>query len=357
MTVTVDTYDTAHPGDTSDLAIKLAALDPACIRRLALLVKTEGNSDVNDYSREYAMLAAQQALRKHGGDALVERTTFMISTGCEGAMTPFGYLFADHEDPNARVPRGGRALAMGCARSRSLTPDEIGTKAHASMTAETVLAAMADARVTAPDVELVIVKTPIMTLLPATAGQVENKRITSAYSKAIASLGAGLALGEVEEHKIVPEVFDVDHSVYARRVMAFSGSELDCIEIMLLGNRRGEAGRLIVKTGYLRDLLDAPGIRGTLREGGCLLDDEGRVSDPRCIVAMLAKIGVAPDGRLRGYRTTMRTSHIDMDKHARATVSGVIGSILGSCRVFVSANTVHQAPPGGGLCAVIAPAP
>jgi cyanuric acid amidohydrolase len=357
MAVIVDSYDTAHPGDTSDLAMKLAALAPARIRRLALLVKTEGNSDVNDYSREYAMLAAEQTLRKHGGDALVERTTFLISTGCEGAMTPFGYLFSDYDDPDARVPNGGRALAMGCARSRSLTPDEIGTPAHARMTAETVLAAMTDADVTAPDVALVIVKTPIMTLLPATAGQVENKRITSAYSKAIASLGAGLALGEVEERKIVPEVFDVDQSIYARRVMAFSGSELDCIEIMLLANRREQAGGLIVKTGSLRDLLDAPGIRSTLRECGCTLDDNGQVADPQRVVALLAKVGVAPDGRLRTYRTTMKTSHIDMDKHARATVSGVIGSILGSCRVFVSANTVHQAPPGGGLCAVIAPAP
>jgi hypothetical protein len=43
-----------------------------------------------------------------------------------------------------------------------------------------------------------------------------------------------------------------------------------------------------------------------------------------------------------------------MDKHCRATMSGVIGAILGSCRAFISANTVHQAAPGGGLCAVIA---
>jgi cyanuric acid amidohydrolase len=49
----------------------------------------------------------------------------------------------------------------------------------------------------------------------------------------------------------------------------------------------------------------------------------------------------------------MKTSHIDMDKHVRAAVSGIVGSILGSTRSFISANTVHQAPPGGGLCACI----
>jgi cyanuric acid amidohydrolase len=139
--------------------------------------------------------------------------------------------------------------------------------------------------------------------------------------------------------------------------MSFSGSELDCIEVMLLANRRGQPGRLSVRTGFLADLLDAPALRRTLRESGCEIDGEGRVVEPERVVAMLAKVGVAPDGRLRGQRTTMRTSHIDMDKHARATASGVIGSILGSCRVFISANTVHQAPPGGGLCAVVAEAP
>ena len=353
MSVKVMAYDTANPGDTSDFVRKLETLDPGCIRALALLVKTEGNSDVNDFSREYALLAAEQALRHHGGDALVQRTTFLISTGCEGAMTPFGYLFADLDEPGATPDPGCRALAMGCARSRSLTPDEIGTAAQAHITADTVRSAMTQAGVEAADVELVIVKTPIMTLIPATAGQVENRRITSAYSKAIASLGAGFALGEVDEGSLVPRVFDTDHSVYARRVMSFSGSELDCIEVMLLANRAGQAGDLVMKTGFLADLLDAPGLRATLRAAGVALDAEGRVVDSSGVMALLAKVGVAPDGSLGGHRTTMKSSHIDMDKHARATVSGVIGSIFGSCRAFISANTVHQAPPGGGLCAVI----
>jgi cyanuric acid amidohydrolase len=353
MAVHVLAYDTAHPGDTTELSARLSPLAPGRIRRLALLVKTEGNSDVNDFSREYALVCAEGALRAHGGEALLERATFLISTGCEGAMTPFGYLFADYDDPAAPVPRGGRALAMGCARSRSLTAQEIGTPAHARITAETVAAAIADARAEAPDVELVIVKTPIVSLAAGEGAM----RITSALSKAIASLGAGAALGEVDEKWLTGEVFDRDHSVHARRVMSFSGSELDCIEVMLLANRRGEPGRLLVRTGFLADLLDAPALRRTLRESGCEIDEEGRVVESERVVAMLAKVGVAPDGRLRGRRTTMRTSHIDMDKHARATASGVIGSILGSCRVFISANTVHQAPPGGGLCAVIAEAP
>jgi cyanuric acid amidohydrolase len=353
MSVHVLAYDTANPGDTSDLLRQLAAFAPGRIRRLALLVKTEGNSDVNDFSREFGMLSAQQALTRWGGDALAARTTFLFSTGCEGAMTPFGYLFVDADDGAAAGPSTAKALAIGCARSRSLTGDEIGTLAHADIVTETVRSAMADARVEPADVALVIVKTPVMSHIPATEPARKNKRITSAYSKAVGALGAGVALGEVERSRIVPQAFDTDHDLHARRAMVFSGSELDCVEIMLLANRPGATGDLRVHTGQIRDIIDADGIKAMLRSAGCEFDAEGRLIDQQQVVGMLVKGGAAPDGRIRGYRTTMKTSHLDMDKHVRATLSGVVGSILGSCRCFISANTVHQAPPGGGLCACI----
>ena len=124
MTVELIAYDTAHPGDTRELERHLQRFEPARIRRLALPVKTEGNSEINDYSREYAMQSASLALGKHGGERLLERSTFLFSTGCEGAMTPFGYLFVDLDEPGALASRP-RALAMGCARSRSLAPEEI----------------------------------------------------------------------------------------------------------------------------------------------------------------------------------------------------------------------------------------
>lgn len=353
MTVHVLAYDTANPGDVSDLARQLAAFGAERIRRLALLVKTEGNSEVNDFSREFALLAATAALERHGGAALVARSTFLISTGCEGAMTPFGYLFLDVDDPGASPSPAGRALAFGCARSRSLTPEEIGTPAHARIVADTVRTAMAEAGVEAADVALVIVKTPVTSHIPATAGAVKNTRVTSAHSKAVGALGAGLALGEIPEDRIVREAFDTDHSLYAKRAMVFSGSELDCVEIMLLANRPGAAGDLIVHTGFLRDVLDAAGLRALFARAGCRIGEDGSLVDAGQVVATLIKSGAAPDGRVRGLRTTMKSSHLDMDKHVRATMSGVAGTILGHARIFISANTVHQAPPGGGLCACI----
>jgi cyanuric acid amidohydrolase len=352
MSVHVFTYDTAHPGDTSAFCAVLADFDPATIRRLAVLAKTEGNAEVNDYSREYGLQSTELAIARHGGQPLVDRSTFLFSTGCEGAMTPFGTLFIDTLEPGPPSPRGS-ALAIGCARSRSLRPEEIGTPLHADLVADAVRGAMRDAGVDAPEVALVIVKTPVSSHLPPAPGAVVNKRITSAHSKAVGALGAGVALGEVDRARISEESIDNDHSLYARRAMVFSGAELDCAEVMLLANRRGAAGTLSVHTGLLADLLDAQGLRDLFTAAGCALDARGQVADPSRLAATLVKAGSAPDGRVRGRRTTMKASHIDMDKHVRAAVSGIVGSVLGDTRSFISANTVHQAPPGGGLAACI----
>lgn len=353
MTVHVIPYDTAQPGDTSEFSRALAKFEPAKLRRLAILAKTEGNAEVNDYSREYGLLSTELAIERHGGRPLVERSTFLFSTGCEGAMTPCGWLFADVEEPGAKPSPRGSALAIGCARSRSLRPEEIGTPAHADITAETVRAGMRDAGVGADEVALVIVKTPVTSHIPASAGAVFNRRITSGHSKAVGALGAGVALGEVDRARIVQDAIDADHALFARRAMVFSGSELDCVEIMLLANRRGAAGPFSVHTGFLRDVLDAQALRDMFAAAGLRLNERGELAEPGRVAATLVKAGAAPDGKVRGRRTTMKASHIDMDKHVRAAVSGIIGSIVGDTRSFISANTVHQAPPGGGLAACV----
>ncbi|MDB5890026.1 MAG: hypothetical protein JWP47_857 [Polaromonas sp.] len=352
MPVHVLSYDTAHPGDTSDLLQNLARFDPLQIRRLALLVKTDGNSDLNDFSRSYGLQSAGLAIEQFGGGVLLERSTFLFSSGCEGAMTPFGQLFVDVADAEAPASHDS-ALVFGCARSRQLTGDEIGTLVHADLVTQTVQGAMADAGVTEADVSLVIVKTPVMSRVPATARQAVNKRITSAYSKAVAALGAGVALAEVERAQIKPETFDADPTLHARRAMVFSGNEVDYVEVLLLANRAGAAGDLYVQTGSMRDLLDASGLRRMFVAAGCRINADGEVEDGERVVATLVKAGATSDGRVRGRRTTIKSSHIDMDKHVRAAVSGVLGSVLGDTRAFISANTVHQAPPGGGLCACV----
>lgn len=374
MPVRIDSFDTASPGDTAALSARLAAYDPARIRRLALLVKTEGSADVNDFSRELASWRAREAVLARGGRELLERTVFLHSTGSEGAMTPFGYLIADvaaepgdspgaqgapsagaapvspADSPNRAATPGG-TLALGIGRSRIIRGGEIGSARHVELAEQAVTQAAADAGLAPADVALAVVKTPL-------TAHDEPVRVTSAEAKAVGALGAALALGEVSRADVVPAAFGRDLSLHSRRTMVFSSSEAARVEVLVLGNRPGAGGDLRIASGPLADVLDAAGIRHVLSSAGAVLTADGTVRDPAQVAALLIKAGHRHDGTLRGARTTVLTSQLDPDKHVRSVMSGVAGSVLGTGRLFVSANSVHQAPDGGGLCvAIVRPIP
>jgi cyanuric acid amidohydrolase len=135
--------------------------------------------------------------------------------------------------------------------------------------------------------------------------------------------------------------------------MVFSSTAADYVEVLLFANRPGAGGQLTIHSGLLRDVFDAEGLTRILNRAGLKVSGDGVLADGDRMAALLIKAGIAADGYVRGQRTTMHTSHLDADKHVRATVSGMAGAVVGSGRIFVSANTVHQAPDGGGLCAVI----
>lgn len=343
MTVTVHAYDTERPDDTSDLERVLGGVALDRVRHLAVIAKTEGNAAVNDFSRELALRSARDVLQRMGGTEFLDRTTFLFSTGCEGASTPFGYLLADVTPKRSGRARPDAGLAMGCASSRPVKAEEIGTRRHARIVADTVKAAISDAGVSLSRVALAIVKTPVGA----------DRRITSHNSKAVAALGAGVALGEISARAVRDQAIGRNHRLFARRAMVFSGSEIDCVEVLVLANRPGPDGSLAVHSTQMRDILDAAAIKKMLARAGCRLNPLGEVTNPHKVAAMFLKVGISENGMLRGGRTTIRTSHIDPDKHLRAAASGVIGAILGTTRVFISADTVHQAPPGGCVCACI----
>lgn len=92
MTLMLSAYDCEGPGDGRDMARLLAALPRDRLRRIAVLGKTEGTATLNDFSREVAIGAARAAIVEQLGAAALARTTLVFSTGCEGVITPFGYL-------------------------------------------------------------------------------------------------------------------------------------------------------------------------------------------------------------------------------------------------------------------------
>jgi cyanuric acid amidohydrolase len=71
----------------------------------------------------------------------------------------------------------------------------------------------------------------------------------------------------------------------------------------------------------------------------------------------MLKLGLPPDGVLRGRRTTVLTGALPMDSHLRAAASGLVGALCGDTRFYISADPMHHAPPGGGIAACIARCP
>ena len=354
MRVHVEAYPTAGPQDVAGLRSILSRLPRDGIRRLALIAKTEGTATVNDFSRELAMAAAVDAIGAFGGERLVADSTLIFSTGSEGVLSPVVFVLAALEGAGAGTDE---RLVIGGARTRAMAPGELVTRAHTDLIADAVRAAMDEAGLTPPRVSLVFVKSPILGHRDAVGigdPAVLARAGSSGRSRGAAALGAALALGELDEAAIARTRIGIDLDRHSRRAMSFSGTEVAVGEVLVLGNRPGAGGSSRIHSRPMADLLDARALKALFREAGCGLDAAGEITGRERLRAVFLKAGVAPDGRVRGERTTVFDSELDPDKHMRAAASGVIGGILGTGRVFVSGGTEHQAPPGGGLCACIA---
>ena len=357
MTVLAQTYATAGPGDVDGLRSFLGSLPTERIVRLALVGKTEGTATINDFSRQVAMNAAQQALLQAGGQALLERSTLIFSTGCEGILTPHVNVLAVITDDGP--PVGPARLVMGGAISRTLCAAELSMPAHMQAVAAAVEAAMAQAGLSSDQVALVLVKSPILTHRDAALTgdpAVMARAGSSARSRAAAALGVALALGEIDGACVDRVAIGTDHHIHARRAMTFSGTEVMHNEVIVMGNRPGAGGDLTLHVSAMADILDTRSLKRLFRQAGCGLDADGQLTGTTGLRGIFLKAGVAPDGLVRGERTTVFQSEVDPDKHMRSAASGLIGGLVGTTRVFVSGGAEHQAPPGGGLCAVIATA-
>ncbi len=146
MPYRTDTFRIAMsgPADVSKLTalIEQGALDPATI--VAILVKTEGNGGVNDFTREYTCttLATSLAPYLRATPAEVERRIAMVvSGGTEGVLSPHATIFA-RRPTSAGSPNGEKRLAIGIAATRDFEPHEIGRAAQIEATAAAVKQAM-----------------------------------------------------------------------------------------------------------------------------------------------------------------------------------------------------------------------
>ena len=356
MEMIVNGYATERPDDVSGLEKILKTLPIDKINRLALIGKSEGTATINDFSRELALRAAKKTIILSGGERLLNKSTLIFSTGCEGIISPFVYVLASF-DQKEEVKNGPARLVMGGSRTGKISAEELGTHQHIRIIGMAVKEAMDTANLAPSEVSLVFVKSPILTHLEASktsSTKVMARAGSSGLSRGAAGLGVALALGEIEEKTVEEVNIGVDFNWHGKRAMCFSGSEVNFGEILVLGNRPGVSNSFKIFSKTMVDILDTRSLKGLFKETGCSFDAEGELTNNAHLLSVFLKVGISSDGRVRDERTTIYQSELDPDKHMRATASGVIGGILGTGKIFVSGGTEHQAPPGGGLCACIA---
>src|SRR3954447_22035139 len=154
-TAKVHRISAAAPNDVSGIEAVIAAgrVDPAGI--LAILGKTEGNGNVNDFTRGYATQSLTLMLGKHLG-APPHDICLVMSGGTEGAMAPHWTVFERAEGEGQ-----GPALAIGHAHTGALKPEQLGRVAQVDQVADGVKAAMKAAGIADPaDVHFVQIKCP-----------------------------------------------------------------------------------------------------------------------------------------------------------------------------------------------------
>jgi cyanuric acid amidohydrolase len=342
--VDVFRFEMAGPDDTRHLREILRQASAHEAKRIAIVGKTEGPATINDFGRALAARAIRDALV----DARVAAEPHIIlSMGSEGIISPGGYLFIDVPSRTGALP----GLALGMASSSPIGPADMMSRRHIETARVTTERAIRDAGLAQADVALVLSKNPLLTRDAAANLPAEQKAFAnlSWASRGIAALGIGIALGEVDAAQATPAVLGCRADLFSRRAMVFSGTETDRIEVLVLGNKPG--GPPAIRSGHIKDIVDIDGLAQIVADGG--IDAVRALTGSGAIVASFLKANVSPDGKVRGNRTTVYSSDLDPDKHMRAAASGVLGALLGDTRFFVSGGAEHQAPPGGGIFAVI----
>jgi cyanuric acid amidohydrolase len=162
-----------------------------------------------------------------------------------------------------------------------------------------------------------------------------------------------VALGEVTIARAAESMMQ-DPMLYCTRAMTMSGTETGRAEVVVLGNREGAGGDLVIGSRMVRDLIDIAGARQLLRQLGATFDADGVLADPTSLSLTLFKAGLGPDGQLRGRSTQVHGTDLPADKHLRAAASGMLAGLLGSTDAFITGGAEHQAPPGACLIAAVA---
>ena len=265
----------------------------------------------------------------------------------------------------AGEPGGGGGgpgrLVIGVQRTRSFLPEEIGRMSEVREVAAAVRRALEDLGVAAEAVHYVQVKGPLLTPAGIADAAQRGKQVVTqdpnrskTFARGATALGVALALGEVPEDAVSEETIGNDMGLYSAVASTSAGGELTDCEVVLFANSVHATSEYRIGHAYLRDAVDAAGVREALRAAGLQFEHSPDGDAQLRVAAVFAKAEAPVGGLLRGYRTTMLSdADINYERHARAAVGAVIASVTGDPRIFVSGGTEHQGPPGQAPIAAI----
>ena len=359
----------ATPADTSGLQ---ALADAGKIKPdtlVALVGKTEGTGQHDDWGRVWADVALREwtgnFLGIPAGD-VAQRVIFVLSGGCPGVITPH-IAAVTREIVEVSDAGKEKRMVVGRAGSEPMPPEEVGRMGQIHKVAEATKRAMADAGLSdASDVHLVMVKVPGLTVASIRDAESRGKTVVShdltfgpegagSYANDAAALGVGLALGEVKESALSDEVVRRNWDLYSEVAMTSSGGEKRHGEVVVFGNSAGSQSALTIGHAVTKDFIDAQGVRNALRSAGVRfkdgLPDE---ADLGRLVHVFAKSVIPGSDQVRGQRITLLDDP-DAYQIGKALGGMLIASVTGRTTNYVSGGerNSHQGPPGGNIVAAV----
>jgi cyanuric acid amidohydrolase len=354
----------AHPGDLSELDQLITSGTVRAENVRAIIGKTEGNGGVNDFTRGYFTQTLMAMLSRHlkrPAEQLIREIPCVLSGGTEGVMSPHYSVFC--VDECEATPGAGSSLAIGTALSGPVAAEDVGRRAHIDGVAATVRAAIANAGIERLDeVHFVQVKCPCVTVARAAAAIAAGKtpltndpNKSMAYARAAGAFGVAVALDEIESSGFDDISLLADFSIQSSRASISSGVEVECNEVVVLGNSSRWTGPLHVAHRPMADAFDIAAVVNVLADLGIAAGPQVSAADAARIATVLVKCEPDRRGHIRGNRHTMLDdTDINARRHIRGAVAGLVAGVIGDGRIFVSGGAEHQGPDGGGLIAVIA---
>ncbi|KAH8651576.1 ring-opening amidohydrolase [Tricladium varicosporioides] len=324
-------FGVSSPADTSPMkALKAAGYSSSDI--LAVIGKSEGNGCVNDFSR---------TLSTHVWEPLIPDSAVTIfSGGTEGVLSPHVTFILQESKATG--------LQAAAGHTRPLEPHEIGKTEHALEVASSIRKILTQAGISKQNVQLVLVKCPLLTSNTVEAVRAASKvPVTTdtyesmAKSRYASALGIAVALEEIQESGLDEAIRN--NETWSSKASCSSGAELEDCHILIIASDPS-SGNLRAASSYMNDAIDARAILHILER---VKSEHGNV------LQVFVKAEADPKNYIRGFRHTMNNdSDIHSTRHARAAVGGLIAGLVGDTQVYVSGGAEGQGPPGGGSLTV-----